>query len=143
MARQNKTRDSDMFQKRGVCIAVIPFVEADVTANTADGSVMVNLPPRVFITRVSSNVTAASATASATIDVLANGVVLVNELPVAIADIADETLVAAARYLATGGEVVIKSGAVAPATGSLVGELYIEYIELDKKNGEYTRVLAS
>lgn len=143
MARQNLTRSNDNFQKRGVSVAVIPFVEADVTANAADGSVMFQLPPRSLINRVTSNITTASGTANATIDVLVGANVLVNELPVAAANIDDETLVAAYRYAATGGEVIIKSGAVAPANGALVGELYIEYIELDKKTGEYTRILAS
>ena len=140
MARANKTRDGLLNQKKGVCVLVIPFVEADVLV---DGSVYANLPDRSMITRVTSNVTTASATALSTLDVLANGVILVNELPVAIADIADETLEAAARYLATGGELVIKAGAVTPATGSLVGELIVEYIELDKTTGEMTKYLPS
>lgn len=143
MARQNLTRSGNNNQKKGVSVAVISFVEADVTANAADGSVVFQLPASSMITRLTSNVTAASATVSSTIDVLIGAVVLVNELPVAIADIADETLVAAARYAANGGEVIIKSGAVAPATGSLVGELIIEYIELDKNTGEYTRSLTA
>ena len=140
MARENKTRDGLLAQKKGVCVAVIPFVEADILV---DGAVYVSLPPRSLITRVTSNITTESGTASSTLDVVANGVVLVNELPVAIADIADETLVAAARYLATGGELVIKAGATTPADGALIGELIVEYIELDKNTGEYTEFLDS
>ena len=140
MARENKTRDLIFAQKKGVCVAVIPFVEADILV---DGAVYVNMPKRSLITRVASNITTASGTATATLDVLANGVVLVNELPVAIADVADEALVAAARYLETGGELVIKAGAVTPADGALIGELIVEYIELDKNSGEYTEHLAS
>jgi len=140
MARENKTRDLIFAQKKGVCVAVIPFVEADILV---DGAVYVNIPKRSLITRVTSNITTESGTATATLDVLANGVVLVNELPVAIADVADEALVAAARYLATGGELVIKAGAVTPADGALIGELIVEYIELDKNSGEYTEHLAA
>ena len=140
MARANKTRDGLLAQKRGVCVAVIPFLEADVLV---DGSVYVNMPARSMIMSVTSNVTTASGTANATLDVTYNGTVLVNELPVAIADIGTETLVAAARYSATGGELVIKAGAVTPANGALVGELVVEYIELDKVSGEYTQHLAA
>lgn len=138
MARKNKTRDLAYAQKKADRMAVISFVEADILV---DGSVYVNLPPRTMITRVISNITTASGTATSTLDVVANGVVLVNELPVAIADIANESLVAAARYLPTGGELVIKAGAVTPATGSLVGELTVGYIELDRNTGEYTKHL--
>lgn len=139
MARANLTR-SEVAQKKGVCVAVIPFLEADILV---DGSVYVQLPERTLITRVTSNITTESGTASSTLDVLANGVVLVNELPVAIADIADETLVAAARYLANGGELVIKAGDTTPADGALVGELIVEYVELDLRKGEYTEFLNS
>lgn len=135
MARANKTRDGVVAQKKGVCVASIPFVEADVLV---DGSVYVQLPDRVMITRVVSNITTASGTAGATVDVVANGVVLVNELAVAAANVTDETLVAAAQYLATGGELVIKAGATTPADGALIGEILVEYIEMDKNTGEYT-----
>jgi len=140
MARLNKTRSLAVAQKKGVCVAVIPFVEADILV---DGSVYVNMPERSMITRVTSNITTASGTATATVDVLANGVVLVNELAVAAANVEDETLVEAARYLETGGELVIKAGAVTPAAGDLVGEILVEYIELDKNIGEYTKHLAA
>lgn len=140
MARENKTRDGSFHQKKGVSVLVAAFVEADILV---DGAVYGNLPDRILITRLTSNITTESGTANATLDVLANGVVLVNELPVAIADIADETLVAAARYLVTGGEFVIKAGAVTPADGALIGEILMEYIELDKNTGEYTQFLTA
>jgi len=140
MARANKTRDDSNYQKKGVCVCVVPFVEADVLV---DGSVYVNFPPRTMIQRVTSNVTTATGTTNATLDVVANGVVLVNEMAVAAANVTDETLAAAARYLATGGECVIKAGAVTPADGALIGELIIEYIELDKNTGEFTAFLNS
>lgn len=141
MARLNKTR-TEVAQKKGVCVAVIPFVEADIVGDV-DGAVYVQIPERTIIQNVTSNITTASGTANATLDVLANGVVLVNELPVAAANIDDETLIAAARYLANGGELTIRPGAVAPANGALVGELIVEYIELDKRIGEYTEFLNS
>ncbi len=133
----DKTRDGILAQKKGVSVAVIPFVEADVLLT---GSKYVNLPDRSLITRVTSNIMTASGTASSTLDVKVNSVVLVNEMAVAAANVGDETLVAAARYLATGGAVEILAGAVTPANGALIGELTIEYIELDKNNGEYTTI---
>ena len=143
MARQNKTRDGILAQKRDVCVAVIPFVEADVVYDTGSGSVFVQLPSRIMIQKATINITTVSGTATATIDIVANGVVLVNEQAATAAGVADCTLVAAARYLATGGELVIRSGAVAPAAGDLVGELIVEYVELDKTSGEYTVHLAA
>lgn len=140
MARINKTRTLAIAQKKGVCVCVIPFVEADILV---DGSVYVAMPDRSMITRVVSNITTASGTVTATLDVVANGVNLVEEMAVAAANVTDETLVPAAQYLATGGELVIKAGAVTPADGALVGELVIEYIEMDKNTGEYTKHLSS
>ncbi len=141
MARANKTRDGSLNQKRRRRIAVIPFVEADVVANSAAGSVFVQLPERVMSLGVTSNVTTASGTANATVDVLVGSTVVVNELAVAAANVGDETLVAAGRYFATGGELIIKSGAVAPADGALIGELTVEYVELDRVSGEMTQHL--
>jgi hypothetical protein len=133
----NKTRDGILNQKRGVSVAVIPFVEADILTT---GSIYVTLPKRSLITRIVSNITTASGTGSATVDVEANGTVIVNELAVAAANVTDETLVAAAQYLATGGDIEILAGATTPADGALIGELIVEYIELDKTNGEYTTI---
>jgi len=133
----DKTRDGILSQKRGVSVAVIPFVEADVLLA---GSTYVNFPKRSLITRIVSNITTASGTGSATLDVHANGVEIVSEMAVAAANVTDETLVAAAQYMATGGVLLIDAGAVTPADGALIGELIVEYIELDKTNGEYTTI---
>lgn len=142
MPRINKTRDGNMHQKKSVGVMSIPFVEADILEDT-DGAVYGVLPERSLITRVVSNITTASGTGSATLDVLANGVVLVNEMAVAAANVTDETLVPAAQYLATGGELVILAGGTAPANGALVGEIIVEYVELDKNCGELTTFLDS
>jgi len=140
MARINKTRDGMVAQKKAVQVMSIPFLEVDILV---DGAVYGMLPDRSMITRVISNVTTASGTASATLDVLANGVVLVNEMAVAVANVTDETLVPAAQFLATGGELVIKAGGTTPANGALIGEILVEYIEMDKNCGEYTVHLPS
>ena len=140
MARTNLTREYDVSQKKGVCVMVIPFKESEILV---DGSVYGVLPERSLVMAVTSRVSTASSTANATLDVVADGTVLVDEMDVATANITDETLVAAARYLPTGGEVVLRAGATTPAAGDLVGELVIEYIELDKNTGEYTVHLSS
>ena len=137
MARENKTRDDNVHQKKGVCVMSIAVVEADILV---DGAVYGVLPERSLITRVISVQGTTSTTATATLDIVANGVVLVNEADCSSADgtVVDETLVAAAQYLATGGELVIKAGAVTPAAGDLIAEYIVEYIELDKNSGEMT-----
>ena len=141
MASKNKTRDGTLAQKKGLCVAVIPFVEADILD---DGSVYVNLPKRSVITRINSNIIVDSTTASASLTVLANNnAVITNMLVYAIVGVKDEFLQSSAQYLKTGGKLVIKAGSVPPATGSLVGELIVEYIELDKNTGEYTTYLKS
>lgn len=136
----DKTRDNNVFQKKGVCVAVIPFVEADILVA---GSEYLNFPKRTMIQSITSRISTASGTATATLDIYADGVVIVNEMAVTAADVTDETLVAAARYLATGGQLNIRAGAVTPADGALVGELIIEYIEMDKNTGEYTEITNS
>ncbi len=140
MARANQTRKASICQKKTSRVAVIPFVESEILV---DGSVYLSLPPRVMITRIWSNITGGSATVNATLDIVYNGTVLVNELAAVAVDLTAETLVAAAQYSATGGELVIKAGAVTPAAGNLVGELIVEYIELDRNTGEYTEMLSS
>lgn len=136
----DKTRTGQLSQKKGVSVAVIPFVEADILLA---GSKYVNLPKRSLITKVVSIVTTTSGTANSTVDVIVNGATLVDELAVAAAGVTNEALVATAQYLATGGAVEIRAGAVTPADGALVGELVISYIELDKNCGEYTTITNS
>ena len=141
MARKNKTRAGAIAQKKGVCIAVIPFVEADILV---DGSVYVELPRRSAIIRIATNTIVTSGTALSAITVVANNnAVAINIQVHTFVGIRDEVLEDSARYLETGGELVIKAGSVPPATGSLVGELIVEYIELDKNTGEYTTHLKS
>jgi len=140
MARANKTREDTNFQKKGVCVVSTPILEADLLV---DGSVYAVLPDRSLIVSVLINVTTVSGTANATLDVLANGTVVADEIAVTVAGAIDDAVVPAAAYLATGGEIVVKAGAVTPADGALVGDLVVEYIELDKNTGEYTVLLES
>jgi len=122
-------------QKRGVCILSAPLAEADVLTT---GSVYATLPPRSVITRVALVAKTVSGTTSATLTVTANGVNIAANINVTTAGYKAGTLVAAAAYLATGGDIVVKAGGVTPANGAFVGDLIVEYIELDKTTGEYT-----
>lgn len=131
----NKTRIGLNNQKRGVCVAKASFVEADILLL---GSELFVLPDNCIITKVLLDITTVSGTATATVDVVANGAVVVNEAAVTAAAVVDATLVNTATKLLTGGTVVLLAGAVTPADGALIGNILIEYIELDKVTGEYT-----
>lgn len=133
----DKTRDDLNFQKRNVSIFKADLVEADILLA---GSVYGNLPPRSVIMYAGILVTTSSGTANATLDISVGATVVANEVDVTAAGMIDGTLVAANRYFATGGAITVAAGAVTPAAGDLVGELVIEYIELDKTNGEYTTI---
>ena len=131
----NKTRIGLNNQKRGVCVAKASFVEADILLTGAELFV---LPDNCIITKVLLDITTVSGTATATLDVVANGVVVANEVAATAAAVVDATLVNTATKLLTGGTVVLLAGAVTPADGALIGNILIEYIELDKVTGEYT-----
>lgn len=136
----DKTRDNNNFQKRGICVFTAPFVESDILTT---GSVFGTLPPRVVVQSASILVTTVSGTATATLDIKVGSTVVANEVAVTAAGMIDGTMVAANQYHATGGDITVLAGAVAPAAGDLVGELVIEYIELDKHTGEYTTITNS
>jgi hypothetical protein len=136
----DKTRDTNNFQKRGVSVFTAPLVEADVLLT---GSVYGTLPPRSVIKSVSILVTTVSTTATADLAVDFNGAAL--EAAILVTGLGDiiGVPIATAAYSATGGDIVVKAGATTPAAGDFVGELVIEYIELDKKSGEYTTMTNS
>ena len=131
----DKRRTGVNNQKRSVSVLSVPLVEADILTT---GSIYATLPARSLILSVSVNVVTVSGTASSTVDVEANGAVVANEVAVTVAGNIVGTVVSAAAYLATGGNIEVLAGAVTPEDGAFVGDLVIEYIELDKTNGEYT-----
>lgn len=131
----DKKRDGKNNQKRSVSVLSVPLLEADILTT---GSIYATLPARSLITAVIVNVATASGTASATVDVEANGTVIANEVAVTVAGAIVGTVVTTAAYLATGGDIEVLAGAVTPADGAFVGDLIVEYVELDKSNGEYT-----
>ena len=136
----DKTRDDNNFQKRGVCVFTAPLAEADILST---GSSYGNLPERVVVISAAVLVTTVSATATATVDIKVGSTVVANEVAVTAAGFIAGTMVAANQYFATGGMITVLAGAVTPAAGDLVGELVIEYIELDKVTGEYTQITNS
>ena len=137
MAATDRTRDDLNFQKKGVSVAVAPFVESEITG---DGSIFFNLPPRSVIIGIAVNVTTVSTTASSTLDVNYNGSEVGSEIAVTVAGVIVDTVTPANAYSATGGQLVVKAGSTAPAAGDLVGEIIVQYIELDKNCGEYTTI---
>lgn len=132
MAATDRKREGKLNQKRTASYMVIPFTEAQILV---DGSIFATFPQRSLIRGITMATITASGTATSTVQPVANGVNLGAALAVTTAGAATATT---SVYLPTGGDLVLKSGATAPATGSLVGELVIEYVELDKTNGEYT-----
>ena len=122
-------------QKRSVSVLSVPLLEADILTT---GSIYATLPARSLILSVTVNVATVSGTASSTVDVSAAGTVVANEVAVTVAGVIVGTVVSAAAYLATGGDIVVLAGSTTPADGAFVGDLVVEYIELDKTNGEYT-----
>lgn len=147
MPRVNETRGHETAQKKGVQVSVIPFTAAETIGDgTTTGSVYVQLPERVLIQQVTLNVVVAAVTVGATADIIANGLILVDEMPLTVSGISGLTLIANARYMVTGGELVIRPGAVTPivpADAVMVAEIVVEYVELDKNSGEYTRHLSA
>lgn len=145
MPRLNLTRRHITAQKKGICVAVIPMTALELIGDgTVTGAVHVQMPERVLIRRMTINVVTAAATAGATMDVSANGLLLADEIALDAAGVAEITVLAAAMYLPTGGELVLLPGDVtpiSPADDVMVAELVVEYIELDKNSGEYTRYL--
>ena len=133
MADRKRTGTNN--QKRSVSVLSTPFVEADILVA---GSVYATLPSRSLIVRITVLITTVSGTASSTLDLDANGTEVGSEIAATVLGGIVEVPVSTAAYLSTGGDIVLQAGAVTPADGALVGELIVEYIELDKTTGEYT-----
>lgn len=130
------TREGLHNQKRGVCVvAGLDLAEADLLV---DGARVAILPEESIITKVSLNVTTVSGTATSTLDVLVGAAVVANEMAVTVAGLIAGTLVTGEAYLPTGGDLILKAGAVTPADGALICDLIVEYIEREKVTGELT-----
>ena len=133
----DRKRDGINNQKRSVSVLVVPFVEADILVA---GSTYATLPARSLIVKLTVLILTVSGTSSSTLDLHANGVEIGSEVAATVLGGIVEIPLSTAAYLATGGDVKIDAGSTTPADGALVGELIVEYIELDKTTGEYTDV---
>lgn len=141
MTVANKTRENSNFQKRNVSVSIgRNLLEADILT---DGQIVFVLPEKIVIQSLKVLVRTVSSTGSATVDVLVGATVVANEIAVTALGAIAGTVTAANAYQASGGNVTIKAGAVTPAAGDLVCDLIIEYIELDKHNGEYTEIITT
>lgn len=136
----DKTRDDNNFQKRKVCVFVAPLAEVDILTT---GSVYGKLPDNSVVISASILVTTVSGTASSTLDIKVGSTVVANEVAVTAAGMIAGTMVAANQYFATGGDITVLAGAVAPAAGDFIGYVIIEYIELDLHTGDYTEMTNS
>jgi len=136
-------------QKREGNAGVFPLVEADiivaaVAANPAiqqiavpaNTAIVANLPARSVITGIRTIVTTASTTAGANISMKVGATVIAANVAVATRGVKVSTP-PASSYFPTGGQIAITPGTVAPAAGNLVCEVVVEFIELDKLEGEY------
>lgn len=120
-------------QKRSVSVGVFALTEAQIL----DNAIVATLPPRSVVTRVYTNVTTASSTASASITVKVGSTSVATNVGVATTGVKTTST---PGYFATGGDISVVAGATAPAAGDLECEVIVEYTELDKVNGEYTKV---
>lgn len=136
MAVEDLTREGLNNQKRGVCVAVVEgLTEAQILT---DGAIPFVLPDNVLVLSAAVNISTVSATATSTVDILVGATVIANEVAVTVAGFV-EGIDSVTRKFSTGGNITIKAGAVTPAAGDLVLDLIVQYIELDKVTGEYTK----
>lgn len=121
----------DLFnQQRGVSVGVFALTEAEILAD----AVVANLPNRCVVTNVYTNVTTASGTASSNITVKVGATAIATNVAVATTGL---KTTATPGYFATGGAISVVAGTTAPATGNLVCEVIVEYVELDRVTGHY------
>lgn len=127
----NIKREGTFNQKRGVSVGVYTLTEAQILGD----ALIATLPERVIVTGVKTNVITASGTASSNVTVKVGATSIATNVAVATTGL---KVTATPGYFATGGDVTVVAGSVAPATGSLECEVIVEYIELDRTTGDYT-----
>jgi len=104
---------------------------------TAGDFIIANIPEETVVLKSVLNVLKADSTAGATMDIVVNGVTVNDEVKVDTVGVntGSETL----GYFKTGGKIEVKTGGTAGA-GDGLQQLVLEYVELNKVNGEYTTV---
>lgn len=127
------TRNSTYNQKRESRFMVADVTEAEILAIAGVG----NLPERSVVLSVKVIVKTVSTTLGANVSLLAGVTPIATNMAVTVAGVIHRRDFAPV-YLPTGGAITIVGGAVPPAAANLASEYLIEYIELDRLNGEYT-----
>lgn len=131
MATTDMTRTGLNNQKREADWSV-----SDVVSTTATLDVtLFNLPANTILLSAHVLVTEASGTSTDTVDVKVGSTVVANEVVVGTTGTKVGSVTPA--YFATGGAVSVVAGADAPDTAGRF-RLLIQYVELDKRTGEYT-----
>lgn len=143
MATQDISRKDVFAQKKSTCASSMTLDYTADIGTSADVYQLATLPPGCFITSASIVViTASDAATSATADLgLAGGDTLIsgaNLKSVAGTVVSGGTNAVVPQFLATGGILTIKPTYTGAAT---VGkfQVVVEYVEVDKTTGEYTR----
>ena len=118
-------------QKRESSFGVCETLATSATMNDT----IFNLPANSLVISAKAIVTTVSGTATDTVDIKVGSTVVANEVVVGVAGVQVGTQVPA--YFATGGAVSVVAGADAPDTAGRI-RIVVEYLELDKRSGEYT-----
>lgn len=122
-------------RKRAVSVGVYDLAHSDIAG---DGAVVANLPAGIVLLGYTV-ISDGSVTADSTAVVTIGGVTAIDEMPL---DISHNDSYSASGTLSVseftvGGQLVIKEGSTAPAAGSI--KFVLEYLELNKVTGEYTK----
>lgn len=120
-------------QKRTASISVSDTIATSATLNDT----LFNLPKNSMVVGGYVLVTTASGTSTDTVDVKVGSTVVINEAVVGATGVQEGTLTKS--YFSTGGAVTVVAGSDAPDDAGRI-RVVLEYIELDKVNGEYTEV---
>ena len=124
-------------QKRSVCVGVYKITADALSDNEAK---VAYLPQRSLITSVRAVVKTASGNAGGNVKVKVGGIAVTGDMTVGAVTTVTGTLTASQQYQATGGLVSVVPGGTAPTGTDYEFEIVMEYIELDKTTGEYTRI---
>jgi len=121
--RNNMKRDD------AICVS-------EVYATVGD-FIIANIPEETVVLKSRLNVLKADTDSSANMDIVVNGVTVNSDIDVTKVGVntGTETL----GYFKTGGKIEVKTGSAAGA-GDGLQQLILEYVELNKVNGEYTTV---
>ena len=139
MAVKDNTREGLHNRKRSPNnFVALDILEADIVGS-AEGVLLGRLPKgNVLVKSVTPVIKTVSGTASSLVQITIGANTIKNNVAATSAVWSEAISGGANRIYTTGGDIIVKAGATAPATGSLVMHLIVEYVELDKVGQEYT-----